>query len=95
MAVVSVTLGYRGSNNTQVMRSNYRAHEVVTSGAASVQSTIVAQSNEIWEIACATALWVKFGANATASAGNDFYIPAGVPRNFEAFIGDEVAVIDA
>ncbi len=95
MATVSVTLGYRAGNGTQVMRTNYRAHETVTSGAASAQSTIVAQPNEIWEIACATPLWVKFGPNVSASAGNDFYIPAGAPRNFEAVPGDEVAMIDA
>lgn len=95
MATVSVILGYRAADHVPLMRTEVRASEVVTSSAASAQSTIVAQDNEFWEVSCASALWIKFGTNPTASAGDVWYVPAGTPRNFQAKVGDKIAVIDA
>lgn len=95
MASIGVALVYRGENFSSVVSSVIEA-EVVNSSAVSAQSTIVADGgNQFWEISSPVDVWVRFGSNPTAAAGDDLRIWAGTTRHFQAKDGDKVAVIDA
>lgn len=95
MATVSILLGFRGNNGVPVMRTDVRVSETKTSSGASQQSTGSAEAGEYWEIGSTGNIWVRFAANPTAAAGDDFLIPANSVRHFQSVLGDKVAVIDA
>jgi hypothetical protein len=81
------------------------ASEVITSSAASQQSTnnsgtgtstsASSSAYRMWTITSTGNVWVKFGTNPTAVAGSQL-IPAGASRRF-LVSGDleKVAIIDA
>ncbi len=39
-------------------------------------------------------MWLKFAANPTAAAGDEWLITDGQTREFKALAGDKMAVID-
>lgn len=94
MATVYVTLGYRADQGTPVMKGEVRTTETIASSAVSAQGTKTAITNEFWEIYCASDIWVKFGTDPTAAVGDSFFVPAGIPRNFQGAQGQKLAVID-
>lgn len=71
----------------------FAAEDVTTSGT-SAQSA-AAEFNCLAYISTDVAVYVKVGSNPTASAGDDWLVPAGFP--FSLFInrGDKIAVVDA
>lgn len=59
-------------------------------------SAAMASNQEYWVItAIGGAGWAKFGVAPTASAGNDWYLPEGIPQPFSGELGQQVSVIDA
>lgn len=97
MATVQITFGAAMDGIAPVMAAVPAAAEDITSSAASQQSTITSQRGQMCQItASGGAVWVKFGANPTASAGNDHLIIDGSTREF-GFLetGWKVALIDA
>lgn len=79
-----------------VERSIPGSKQAFTPSGASQQSSITAQATEFWHVTTDTAVWLKFSANPTASAGNDHFLPAGSSRSFSAAGDNEkVAVIAA
>lgn len=68
----------------------------ITSSAVSQQSTAVAGNGDICQItASGGKVWAQFGANPTASVGNDFLILDGQTREFGFMTpGHKVALID-
>lgn len=96
MATVGITLAYRGGEDVPVLRSAPRTSEAITSSGTSQQASAVATVDEYWTIAVSGgAVWVAFGADPTAAAGDDYLLPDGAIMSFEAAVGDKAAVIDA
>lgn len=96
MAAIAVALVYRGESPMQVIRTTNMQGEVVTSSGVSAQSVMSASgSTQYWEISPAGDIWVDFGSNPTAAAGDKVKIWGGTTRHFQAKAGDKVAVIDA
>lgn len=96
MAVVGMTMSYRGGASVPVVRGrDPRVSEVKTSFAASTQFTGTAVAGEYITVATDTAIWVKINSNPTAAAGDDFLLPAGQIMSWEAMEGDKVAIIAA
>lgn len=75
----------------------------LTSGASSVASTEVVENlngdggnTQVWTVTVAGSnVWVMFGENPTAVAGEGFLIIDGTTRDFGCVAGDKIAVIDA
>src|SRR5687768_2018490 len=97
MATVSIVLAQRAQESVPVLRTEVYASESKTSGAGSSQSTAVAPSNDYYWVVTSSggAIWVRFGANPTAAAGDDWLIPDGGTREWEAVAGDKCAIVDA
>ena len=73
--------------------------ENVTSGATSAATTGTASATvfkrQVWTVTSDTAVYIKFAASPTATAGGDWYLPAGASRDFAVSVASEkVAVID-
>lgn len=96
MATVSIVNAYRGNEDVPVLRSAVLGSEAITSSGVSQQSSVAATRDSYWHITVSGgAVWVRFGANPTAAAGDDWLIPAGGNLDVQAVTGDIVAVIDA
>lgn len=97
--VVSIACGHRASDSAGdiMVGETPLLHETITSSAASQATTGTAPDDfSFWEITTKDgAVWVRFAANPTAAAGNDFLVPAGSTRWYEAVRGHKAAVIDA
>lgn len=95
MATVHVSIGHVGSpslhGSVQVFARNVRS-EVISSSGTAASGAIAAQSGQIAQIVCATA--VMASANGAASAVNGVYVPATVPTYLALSAGDTVSVID-
>ncbi len=74
------------------------ATSITTSGASQQSSNSVqaADDNEYWIItATGGDMWLKFAANPTAAAGDEWLITDGQTREFKGLAGDKMAVKDA
>lgn len=70
--------------------------EFFLSSGISTQSTITMTGNNIWVITAVVGnIWIKFGLNPVAEAGDTWLIPAGQTREFSTGPGYKVAFIDA
>ncbi|MCA0000967.1 MULTISPECIES: hypothetical protein [unclassified Mesorhizobium] len=106
MATVAITLGsiaQRTYNDAPVYASVALGSQALASSGASQQSTVVSAAPDlidktfpVWSItASGGKVWVKFGANPTASAGDGWLILDGQTRDFgAAMTAEKVAVID-
>lgn len=95
MATVGIVLGYVQEKRSEVMRSTPRTSEAITTSAASQQAAATALDGEVWMISTTGDVWVRFAANPTAAAGDDFLLPAGSIYHIAAVAGDKCAVINA
>lgn len=95
MAIVGITMGYRGGKDVPVLKSAPRVSEAKTSISSSTASSGIALADEYIRVATDTAIWAKFGSDPTAASGDDYFIPAGGELIVEAAAGDKVAVIAA
>lgn len=71
-----------------------------SSPTGSEQSSISVRADNTgalyWEVSPnGGAVWVKFGSNPTAAAGDDFQVFDGTTRWFKAQAGQKCAVVDA
>lgn len=99
-AVITATRSYPNGGALPVIDPVPISAEAITSSGTSAQSSnsVPTPANGvslIWHLVSDTAVWVKFGSNPTAAAGDDYYLPAELPMQFAANPGDKVAVIDA
>ncbi|TPJ52712.1 hypothetical protein [Mesorhizobium sp. B2-6-4] len=107
MATVAITLGsvaQRTYNGAPIYGSVALGSQALASSGASQQSTVVSaaptdpidKTFPVWSItASGGKIWVKFGANPTASAGDGWLILDGQTRDFgAAMTAEKVAVID-
>lgn len=82
-----------------VTKSQHEAEEDIVSSGTSQQLSIAgtAPGQQFWTVeASGGAVWVKFGANPTAVAGEGWLVPDGGSRSFSVTEVDEIpAVIDA
>lgn len=106
MATVSLVLSTCDTKSASgggmpVAKSQPKGKTSITSSASTqpvpIAGVTAARKSDVWVVTSAGgAVWVKFGSNPTASAGNDWYIPAGVPQAFGVSVdGETMAVIDA
>jgi len=71
------------------------ASQNVTVGTTSAQSTAIgAQTRFVRVTAVDTAMYIAFGANPTAAAG-DIYLPVGIPELFNIATSAKIAAIAA
>lgn len=95
MATVGVVNVYRGAEGVPVLRSAPLGTEVITSSGTSAQGSVTAVLDSYWHITVTGgAVWVAFGDNPTAVAGDGWLIPEGGSLDVEAVAGDKVAVVD-
>ncbi len=74
------------------------ASSITTSGTSQQSSNSVqtADDNEFWIITAAGGdMWVKFGADPTAAAGDEWLITDGQTREWKGLAGDKMAVKNA
>lgn len=106
MATVSVVLSSVSNNARSGLNAVMPVPDAVpagkdsvTSSAASQQAAVTAPADAdglFWTItATGGNVWVQFGADPTASAGNDHLLIDGVPRDYAAAGSQKVAIIDA
>lgn len=96
MAAIAIAFGNAMDGGVPIMESIPTAKQVITSSAASQQTTITAGNSDVCQItASGGKIWAKFGTNPTASVGNDWLILDGQTREFGLISpGDKVAIID-
>lgn len=104
MATVSLVLSSCDTKSASgggmpVAKSQPKGKTSITSSASSQAVTVAnaAKKSDVWIVtSVGGAVWVKFGVTPTASAGNDWYIPAGLPQAFGVSVDSEtMAAIDA
>lgn len=105
MATVSVVLtsvsNKASSGLNAVMPSADAASTLSTSlssSAASAQASITCPDDgrqHYWVITALGNVWVAFGDNPTAAAGDDYLVASGSTRDWAAKPGQKVAVVDA
>jgi hypothetical protein len=103
MATVSIVLSQCDTKSISggampVAKSQPKATASLTSSGASQQGsfTTAAKRSDTWTItASGGKVWVKFAANPTASAGNDWLVLDGQTRDFGVSVDGEIpAIID-
>jgi hypothetical protein len=96
MSICSIVIG---QVRKSVPNTAPTAAEVITTSGTSQQSSNsvpAADDNEYWIITVSGGdLWVKFGADPTAAAGDEWLVTDGQTREWKALSGDKVAVINA
>lgn len=106
MATVSVVLSSVSNNARSGLNAVMPVPDAVPAGKDSVTSSAASQQAAVtspaeadglfWTItATGGNVWVQFGTDPTASAGNDHLLIDGVPRDYAAAGSQKVAVIDA
>lgn len=88
-----------GSNSVPIPASVAKAGENITSSASSQQSTITgaAAGKDMWVITVISGnVYLDFGSNPTAAAGDKYLVVANQTREFGVSVnGEKVAIIDA
>jgi hypothetical protein len=96
MATVYVSMGLAGargqSDEVAAFIGSSLRSESITSSGTSARGNLVAVQNNFAVINCATAVWAT--TQATATATNGIYVPAGVSQVIALAAGDRIAVLD-
>lgn len=94
MASVYVTIGKAGhlSLNHQPVFSGQVRSEVISSSATSASGGIQANTGDIAQIVCATAVYARAGGTVTPATG--IYCPPNVPTFLGMVEGTTINVID-
>lgn len=94
MASVYVTIGRAGhlSASTQPVFTGQVRSEVITSSGTSAAGSLTANTGDVAQIFCATAVYARAGGTVTPATG--IYCPAGVPTYIGMVEGTTINVID-
>jgi hypothetical protein len=94
MASVYVTIGKAGhlSMTHQPVYTGQVRSEVITSSGTSAAGTLQANTGDIAQIFCATAVYARAGGTVTPAAG--IYCPPNVPTYIGMVEGTSINVID-
>jgi len=99
MSSTYVTLAQAGANGSTgglpIFSTRGQQSEKITSGAASVASTIIAKERDVAQVWCATTVAAVAGPTPVATLATGIICPAGVATTFAVQPGDKIAVIDA
>lgn len=96
MATVHVSIGKAGAlsiGGAMPVFAGAVRSESITSSAAAASGALIAETGDIAQIACDTA--VIASCRGAASASNGLYVAAGVPGFLAMAAGDTISVIDA